>query len=602
MKASPVRHLVAAVAVFLLLAVSPLPAAPLNWTNVTAGGLWETPGNWNPNQAPTIADSVTFTVDGSYNVYITNSTADSFASSMTIASLAMGSSPSDSPRLVINYTNAATAFHVTNTGVNSWTMGGGGSRPIMEILAGTVRAEGGFKIGSAAAGSGTVLLRGGSLFTSNSTFQIGAIAGSTGTVIVAGGSLYLTNLSGSTFGIAAAGGNATFGSLVVSNGTVLTDGGSTSIFVVGRAVGGRAELLVSGGNVEIRTGASVGQQSGATGVVLVTGGNIVATNMTGSGSSFFAVGERSAGTMVVSNQGVFLVSQMTMDGAGTGDGRLLVTEGGRMEMTGLNALYAGSATVAGGVWGLSNYNGGTIQFTANNPTLTNRLGTGAGYVINSAIEFKGVNAADLGGNVANFFTYKGTNTLRLIGATNKATSAYSFQTNGTAFAFLDLAGANSAFQATNLTIGAGARVTGTGTLLANNATNLGTLAPGHSAGVLAFSSNLTLLSSSILNIEIGGTNAVDFDRLIANGTLTLGGTLNVILINSFSPSNNVSFDIIDGGLLAGSFATPILPSAAWSFSDTTGILSFTTIPEPGAAALVGLGGLAVLALRRRRSA
>lgn len=580
----------------------PLFAIAINWTNVTAGGLWETPGNWSPNQAPTIADSVTFTVDGSYPVYITNSTADSFASSMTIASLAMGSSAGDSPRLVINYTNAATAFHVTNTGVNSWTMGGGGSRPIMEILAGTVRAEGGFKIGSAAGGSGTVLLRGGSLFTSNSTFQIGAIAGSTGTVIVAGGSLYLTNLSGSTFGIGAAGGNATVGSLVVSNGTVLTDGGSTSIFVVGRAVGGRAELLVSGGNVELRTGASVGQQSGATGVVLVTGGNIVATNMTGSGSSFFAVGERSAGTMVVSNQGVFSVNQMTMDGAGTGDGRLLVTEGGRMEMTGINALYAGSATVAGGLWGLSNYNGGTIQFTANNPTLTNRLGAGAGYVISSAIEFKGVNAADLGGNLANFFSFQGTNTLRLIDGTNKATSAYSFQTSGTSFAFLDLAGANSAFQATNLTIGAGAKVTGTGTILANSVTNLGVLAPGHSPGTLAFSSNLTLGSSSVLNIEIGGTNSTDFDRLLANGAFALGGTLNVSLINGFSPSNNVTFDIIDGGVLSGSFSSLNLPSAGWSFSDATGVLAFTAIPEPGVISLLAVSGLGAFLLRRRRDA
>ena len=32
-------------------------AVTLNWTN-TAGGSWEVPGNWNPNQSPTNGDVI----------------------------------------------------------------------------------------------------------------------------------------------------------------------------------------------------------------------------------------------------------------------------------------------------------------------------------------------------------------------------------------------------------------------------------------------------------------------------------------------------------------------------------------------------------------
>jgi hypothetical protein len=476
MKAPQFRRLAASVVALMLLAVSPLPAATLSWTNVTAGGLWETAGNWSPNQAPTIADALTFTVDGAYNVYITNSTANSFPSSMAIASMVMGNSAARAPRLVVNFTNASVAFQLTNAGLTALTMGTTGSKPTLEIQDGDVRVAGYAKVGNGVGGVGTILLNGGSF--ASSVLQVGSLAGGTGMVIVAGGDLYVTNMPGLTSGLASAGGAGTFGLMVVSNGTVQTDSASADYFIVGRAVGGRGEARVYGGTVDFRTGVTVGQQAGSTGFVLVTGGRVTATNMAGT-SGYYTLGERSAGTMIVSNQGVFAVNQMLVGSTATGDGRLLITEGGRMEMTGTNLLITGNATVGGAVWSIGNSNGGTIQFTANNPTLTNRLGTGAGYVINSAIEFKGVNAADLSGNVANFFTYQGTNALRLIGATNKATAAYSFQTNGTAFAFLDLAGANSAFQATNLTIGAGARVTGTGAILANSATNLGTLAPGH---------------------------------------------------------------------------------------------------------------------------
>jgi hypothetical protein len=142
---------------------------------------------------------------------------------------------------------------------------------------------------------------------------------------------------------------------------------------------------------------------------------------------------------------------------------------------------------------------------------------------------------------------------------------------------------------------------GSGKVLANVATNSGTLSPGHSPGTLTFSSNLTLTSSSILNIELGGTNAVDFDHLVALGALTLGGTLNVTLTNGYAPTSGDTVDILDWGSMAGTFATINLPSAQWSTNSlySSGTLIYSAIPEPGIAWAVVVG-CGVFALWRQK--
>ena len=62
------------------------------------------------------------------------------------------------------------------------------------------------------------------------------------------------------------------------------------------------------------------------------------------------------------------------------------------------------------------------------------------------------------------------------------------------------------------------------------------------------------------------------------GALSVGGTLNVSLINGFSPAAGQSFDILNWGSLSGTFAAlslPVLPGRAWNTSQlyTTGVLS-----------------------------
>ncbi len=46
-------------------------AANITWTN-TAGGDWNVPANWQPNQVPGAADMALITTAGSYNVSVTD--------------------------------------------------------------------------------------------------------------------------------------------------------------------------------------------------------------------------------------------------------------------------------------------------------------------------------------------------------------------------------------------------------------------------------------------------------------------------------------------------------------------------------------------------
>ncbi len=57
----------------------------------------------------------------------------------------------------------------------------------------------------------------------------------------------------------------------------------------------------------------------------------------------------------------------------------------------------------------------------------------------------------------------------------------------------------------------------------------------------------------MLNIEIGGTSpGTGYDQLVITGTATLGGTLNVSLINGFTPASGDTFQILTFASRGGS--------------------------------------------------
>jgi autotransporter-associated beta strand protein len=169
-----------------------------------------------------------------------------------------------------------------------------------------------------------------------------------------------------------------------------------------------------------------------------------------------------------------------------------------------------------------------------------------------------------------------------------------------------------------VTVGTSGTLGGNGTVGAATTVN-GNLRPGASPGLLSFSNSLALTASSTTTFEIDGTNrGSQYDGVNVGTTLGLGGAL-VFDIGAALSSNTFNlFDVI--GATSGDFTSVSLTgfygaesltnnlgvwtastnagNEVWTFTQSTGDLNLSVIPEPSAALLGGLGLLALL--RRRR--
>ncbi|MBM3891452.1 MAG: hypothetical protein FJ388_20255, partial [Verrucomicrobia bacterium] len=161
------------------------------------------------------------------------------------------------------------------------------------------------------------------------------------------------------------------------------------------------------------------------------------------------------------------------------------------------------------------------------------------------------------------------------GTLNSGNSAVSNGTlftvgDGVSVATLRLNGGTHSF-ANSLFINTNATLTGTGAIT-GAITNAGTVAPGDSAGILAGSSDLTLLSNSVLWMEVAGTNAWLYDQINLAGTLTFAGTLGVSLTNGFAPQWGDRFDLFDFSGSGGSFGATNLPALQPGWTWNTSLL------------------------------
>jgi hypothetical protein len=92
--------------------------------------------------------------------------------------------------------------------------------------------------------------------------------------------------------------------------------------------------------------------------------------------------------------------------------------------------------------------------------------------------------------------------------------------------------------------------------------NVGVVAPGDSLGTLHVDGDYTQPASGVTQIEIGGTTpGSQFDMLDITGAATLHGTLDVSLVDGFSPTVGNLFEVVhaDGGIFGG-FDTVSLPA------------------------------------------
>jgi hypothetical protein len=145
---------------------------------------------------------------------------------------------------------------------------------------------------------------------------------------------------------------------------------------------------------------------------------------------------------------------------------------------------------------------------------------------------------------------------------------------------------------------------GTGTVGGDLINNGGTVSPGNSPGVMEVPGDFTQYDGSTLLIELAGTAAgSQYDVLQVDGEASLGGTLEVTLLDGFEPAAGDSFEILEFAFVAGGFDELILPGLVGALSwDASALLTdgnLSVVPEPATWSLLLLGLL--LGFRRRCS-
>ncbi len=134
---------------------------------------------------------------------------------------------------------------------------------------------------------------------------------------------------------------------------------------------------------------------------------------------------------------------------------------------------------------------------------------------------------------------------------------------------------------------------------------------GNSPGLGEDGGNVAFGLGNIYLAEIGGTAlGSGYDHYRVAGTLTLGGTLQLVSFDGFTGQAGQQFDLFDGGTLQGQFSSidsSGLQLAAGTALDvsrlyTDGVIRVSAVPEPGSWALVAAGLAGLAGLYRRKSA
>jgi hypothetical protein len=109
----------------------------------------------------------------------------------------------------------------------------------------------------------------------------------------------------------------------------------------------------------------------------------------------------------------------------------------------------------------------------------------------------------------------------------------------------------------------GGFLTGNGNVIGDDVESFGgIISPGTSPGQINFNQSLSLNPAGVMNIELGGTNAVTgFDQVTVGGTAVLsGGVLNVALANNFTPAVGMKFPFLNCAIRSGTFQSVSYPS------------------------------------------
>jgi len=240
---------------------------------------------------------------------------------------------------------------------------------------------------------------------------------------------------------------------ILSLGKIVNDGGlfkSTGLIRFGYEINGQGALEMISGKWEV-FGINLGSHNAGTqGTLTMSGGSITL-------SDTLRVGAFGKGNGTATITGGTLVAPSILIGATSSqsfpsEASIDVSATGVLET---NSISLNRSSTNEGSTSLTIRDGGTVQFTSANPTITVRDGVPVMKIKDGVVSYRGVSNADIAsGNFASV-TFEGKNTFRLNNSSNLAVAGYLFDANQGAANYhrLELTGAEARWQSTTLTIG-----------------------------------------------------------------------------------------------------------------------------------------------------
>lgn len=333
-----------------------------------------------------------------------------------------------------------------------------------------------------------------------------------------------------------------------------------------------------------------------TGTVTISQGTLEVTNIGNKGSTTSNLG---AGSQVAMGGGSN-PAILNYIGAGETTNRNIVLQGGGA--THLKSNGTGALVWNGTIRNLNTSAARTIILSGTN-TNANTVNS---VIADNGAGTLGVTKAEggvwilAGNNTYSGSTTINAGTLLVTGNSAGATGAVAVNTGGTLGGNGTIGGDVTVANSTTAILAPGTLDDATGTLTLNN-------------------TNLTLSgSNSRVSIDIAGTSAGSFDRIVGIDSFTEAGTVTFTLTGAYAAASWDLFDFTGktGGFhaitLTGSYSGSLSLTATdlwtgtigdqdWSFNQATGVLS--VVPEPSSCLLAGLGlGLALFRMGRRRTA
>jgi hypothetical protein len=159
----------------------------------------------------------------------------------------------------------------------------------------------------------------------------------------------------------------------------------------------------------------------------------------------------------------------------------------------------------------------------------------------------------------------------------------------------------------------GGRLMGVGRVVGNVTNSAGTVAPGNSPGTLTIQGNYVQAALAVMDLQIDGTGAAQYDQLVVTGSADLRGQVLLDFLDGYAPKAGETFNILSVGSVTNYSPTYVVEGLApgWQFSVTphggiymlTSLSNAVAVPEPQAPCFfLTLAGYALNCRRRRRSA